>query len=304
MSEFLYKQKYLKYKNKYNELKNKFTSADRLETENISNSIFLLSDTPTFNMNGGEETVNKNEETYNLSDTPTYGNMEGGNIDATPGNFTPNVVSGSCAGVVNPVPISTTPVTALKQKGGDIDMSSGNFTPNVVSGSCPGVVNPVLPVPISTTPVTALKQKGGDINMTPGNFPMTDVNANTNVNPTGANLYTPLIQNAGPAGNVAAMANPLLDVTTAPAPMITSNKNLSINEQLYETTTDMSEGHKESESLSDIRTTADIDRLFKQLGGKNINKEYYSSSSDDSTTSSSIFSSSDSDTDLDHLKKY
>ena len=284
MSEFLYKQKYLKYKNKYNELKNKYNTVDRLETENATNSIFLLSDTPTFNMSGG----GPNEESYNLSETPTNDHMSGGDIDATPGNFTPNMPQVPCNGVVNPV------VTPTVMTGGDINMTPGNFTSNVVYGDCPGVVNPITNVPISTLPVIALKQKGGDINSTPGNFPLTNVgNSNITVNPTGADLYSPFIQSAGPSGAMAALANPIAAVV--------SNKNLSINEQSYDTTTDISEAKKESESLSDIRNTADIDRLFKQLGGKSINREYNSSSSS-SNSSSSIFSSSDSDSDI--LKKY
>jgi hypothetical protein len=291
MSEFLYKQKYLKYKNKYNELKSKTSHVDRLETEN---SVFILSDTPVYGqMNGG----GINESVINLTETPTYESMEGGDIDMTPVNFTPNTVSGNCAGVVNPVSVPTAPIAMV---GGDINMTPGNFTPNVVSGSCPGVVNPVVPV-------SGLKQKGGDIDSSPGNFPMSNTaNLIINSQVTGADVYSPFVQAAGPAGSAAALANPIAVVNPVSVnPISMSNKNLSINEQSFDTTTDMSTGQIESETLSDIRNTADIERLFTQLGGKTKIKEYYSSSD---SSSSSIFSSSDSDsysdTDSENFKKY
>ena len=267
MAELTYKQKYIKYKNKYNGLKNILTNNKPNDNTSSVPDIYELSDTPDLNMLGGSIAAD-----YNLTDTPNHEEhivskeQVGGDIDVSGGNFTP-MPPAPCPGVVNPVVITPSIISSKEQMGGDIDVSGGNFTP-MVPGACPGVVNPVVMTP---SIISSKEQVGGEVVGESGYSSALLIEAAPYVAPSG------IVSSVGPV-----------------PPVATYSKTLFVNN---------AELDNKSDNLSDIRNTADIEELFTQLGGKNINKEYYSSSSSSETSSSSLFSSSDSFSDSD-LQEY
>ena len=275
-----YEQKYLKYKQKYKNLQKEYNSKmeevkmDKKATlvdETATLDNFELTDTPGKlpSMRGGAI------DDFILSDTPTY-EMKGG--DATTSAITFNTPG---AGTTMPAPVVGAPDYCMNMPVATTVASrsmNGGAAPFVPMGNvpCPGIVNP--------QPNTAVPMP-----LTGGSAP-----------------FVPMASNTPCPGIVNAQPN-----TTVPLPInlqtLTGGEKTTMTDTLIETTTNLSEASKVSakesaKEMSDIRNTADIEQLFKQLGGKKKHhKSEISSSSSSSSSSSDSASSSSIMSDFDEV---
>ena len=117
---------------------------------------------------------------------------------------------------------------------------------------------------------------------------------NSHNNMTGGTA--PFVPLSGPQvcpGIVNAQPSVMVPMAGGTASMVQTNEK--DNNTFVETTTELSNisTNTKSNSNSDIRNTADIEKLFKQLGGKKKHKKSSSESSSSSSESSSSSSSSD-----------
>ena len=259
-----YEQKYLKYKQKYKTLKKQYTNIYTLETanENINNE------------NINNENINNeniNIDNFDLTDTPgTLPSMRGGSRNSSKNGARNGARNGAINSAINDFILSDTPTNDDNMIGDT--MNENNSHNNMTGGTAPFV------------PLSGPQVCPGIVNAQPSVIvPMTGGNA-------------PFVPLSGPQvcpGIVNAQPSVMVPMAGGTASMVQTNEK--DNNTFVETTTELSNisTNTKSNSNSDIRNTADIEKLFKQLGGKKKHKKSSSESSSSSSESSSSSSSSD-----------
>jgi len=291
-----YEQKYLKYKQKYKNLQKEYNS--KMEEVKMDKKATLV----------GKKATLVDETATLVDETATLDNFE---LTDTPGKL-PSMRGGAIDDFI----LSDTPT--YEMKGGDATTSAITFnTPGPGATMAAPVVGapdycmnmPVATTASTTTSVALRSMNGGAAPFVPmGNVPCPGIvnpqpNTSVPLPLTGGSApFVPMASNTPCPGIVNAQPN-----TTVPLPInlqtLTGGEKTTMTDTLIETTTNLSEASKVSakesaKEMSDIRNTADIEQLFKQLGGKKKHHKSEissssSSSSSDSASSSSIMSDLD-----------